>query len=451
MWLASMRRCPYCAEWIELDREKCPYCETTVPASSLERTAPFVDSSLEDLVGGLRREAESGPALRDDLGRFGGDLEVERDQRPRGERDREADPRQQQQIGRRSWQADLIEQAQDGGLRPEIQPEGSRESEIGSEQPPDRRSWEPEPDEDQPGAERPDDRQSVQQAAEQPPTRRSWEAGPEPAQPAAPKPKERRLGPFRLGRTEPKPEPERAGPEPLFVPTSGLEETGSPMRVEALEDRSSFAALPPGRRRETSSFPPADRQALLTEQGAGPSGRVSQLAGGLGRTLIALFVIGALGGGGYLLLRGPGAPLLAQLLATEVPATPTASPAPTNTLSRAPTLPPESTELAATSGADVATLTAGPEGCVLWDQVTLANEGEQLCVYGEIRRWFAVEEVPFVAIFSEEVGTFAIVDRTGVHPVGPGDCVMGRGVVEVMRGTRPNIDVQGELLSCPPS
>ncbi len=54
-----------------------------------------------------------------------------------------------------------------------------------------------------------------------------------------------------------------------------------------------------------------------------------------------------------------------------------------------------------------------------------------------------------MAVFSEESGTFAIIDRTTTHPVGPGDCILARGTVEIMQATRPNIDAQGVLETCP--
>jgi hypothetical protein len=88
--------------------------------------------------------------------------------------------------------------------------------------------------------------------------------------------------------------------------------------------------------------------------------------------------------------------------------------------------------------------------CVQWDEVTVENAGSRMCVFGEIRRWFAVADIPFVAIFSEEMGTFAFVDRTTVHSqVRPGMCIIGTGVIEVMSGTRPNIDLKGDLQFCP--
>ncbi|HEX9674975.1 MAG TPA: zinc ribbon domain-containing protein [Anaerolineales bacterium] len=391
LWLTAMRRCPYCAEWIDLEVSKCNHCQKVL-GTGPERTAPFVESSLDDLVGDLRREA--GPGPRDDLGRGGSSWEAEPEPASRG------------LLGR--------------GREPQPEPVPARDQGRGR-----KREPEPVPARD------------LGRAG------RSWEADLEQQTAASAQPQARKLGPFRRRPREPKPEPQYQRPEPLFVGTSGIEEVRPPAPDE---DPSSFAALPIGRRRETSSFPQADREALISEEGA-PSGRGRRMLAALARTLIGLVLLGSAGFGGFYLLRGPGAPLLAQLLATATPPAPTDSPAPTNTLSRAPTLPPVagSTPIAA----DLTT-TPGGQGCLSWEEVTLADEGKQLCVFGVIRRWFAVDEVPFVAIFSEDVGTFALVDRTGVHPVGPGDCVQGTGVVEVMRGTRPNIDVQGNLQPCTP-
>jgi len=391
LWLTSMRRCPYCAEWIDLELAQCPHCRKVLHAGSPERTAPFVESSLDELVGDLRRQ--SGPGPRDDLGRSGSSWEAEPEPAPKG------------LLGRRREPQPEPAPARDGGRvgrgrEPKPEPVVARDQ---------GRSWEV-------------DLEQQQTAASEPP-------------------KARKLGPFRLRPREPKPETQYERPEPLFVGSSGVEEV-RPIAPD--EDASSFTALPVGRRRETSSFPQADREALISDEGA-PRGRGRRLLTALARTLIGLVLLGSAGFGGFYLLRGPGAPLLAQLLATATPPAPTASPAPTNTLSRAPTLPPVagSTPIAA----DLTT-TPGVQGCLSWEQVTLADEGKELCVFGVIRRWFAVDEVPFVAIFSEDVGTFALVDRTGTHSVGPGDCVQGTGVVEVMRGTRPNIDVQGNLQPC---
>jgi hypothetical protein len=102
----------------------------------------------------------------------------------------------------------------------------------------------------------------------------------------------------------------------------------------------------------------------------------------------------------------------------------------------APTLPP-------LGGTDES------EACVSWEEVTSEMQGETLCVEGVIRRWFSIPDMPFVAIFTEDLGTFAIVDRLGTHPeVRPGSCLRVTGPVEVMRGPRPFIDIQGEVEFC---
>lgn len=163
--------------------------------------------------------------------------------------------------------------------------------------------------------------------------------------------------------------------------------------------------------------------------------------------LQGLIVIGLIGGAAYGLFTLAGGPLGARLveaLATEVP-TETPIPGPTATLRPASILPP------ATPLAPGPTGTGGSstDGCLRWDLISLDDEGSELCAYGEIRRWFAASEVPFVAIFSEEGGTFVVVDRSTTHPVGPGDCIVARGTVEVMSRTRPDIDVNGTLELCP--
>ena len=410
LWLTDMRRCPYCAEWIDLEVTKCNHCQKVL-GTNPERTAPFVESSLDDLVGDLRREA--GPGPRDDLGRGGWEEEPESPSRRLLGRvwkpEPEPAPARDQGRGRKPEPEPAPAIDRGRGRKPEPEPVPARGQ---------ARSWEADLEQ-----------QTAEQTAKQ--------------TAAAEQPQARKLGPFRRRPREPKPEPELQyqRPEPLFLGTSGVEEVRPPAPDEG---PSSFTALPVGRRRETSSFPQADREALISEEGA-PRGRGRRLLAALARTLIGLVVLGSAGFGGFYLLRGPGAPLLAQLLATSTPPAPTASPAPTGTLSRAPTLPPVA---GSTPVATDLTTTPGGQGCLSWDEVTVADEGKQLCVFGVIRRWFAVDEVPFVAIFSEDVGTFALVDRTGVHSVGPGDCVQGTGVVEIMRGTRPNIDVQGDLQPC---
>ena len=102
-------------------------------------------------------------------------------------------------------------------------------------------------------------------------------------------------------------------------------------------------------------------------------------------------------------------------------------------------LPPEPTEVG----------TTGP--CMLWSEITPALEGQQVCAYGIIKRRFRVDdEIPYMAIFSEDEGTFAIVDRlTFYTQFRSGDCIQTEGEVELMRSIRPFIDAKKALSTCP--
>lgn len=129
-----------------------------------------------------------------------------------------------------------------------------------------------------------------------------------------------------------------------------------------------------------------------------------------------------------------------------------ARPAPTST--NVPTTAPSpiATQPASTPTSPAATKTsmAASGDCVPWDQVSLADARKTMCVYGVVKRWFAAGDLPFVAIFSEDPGTFALVDRGQAHSdVHPGECIRGEGEIEVMSGTRPYIDIKGTVLPCP--
>jgi hypothetical protein len=114
-----------------------------------------------------------------------------------------------------------------------------------------------------------------------------------------------------------------------------------------------------------------------------------------------------------------------------------------------PTLPPSPTSLQA-AAATAVTETPSQPACLLWDQITLENAGQTLCAYGQVKRWFVTGELPFVALFTEQPGTLYILDRLTSYPeVSAGTCIMATGVVEVMSGTRPFIDANGDLLTCP--
>lgn len=167
-----------------------------------------------------------------------------------------------------------------------------------------------------------------------------------------------------------------------------------------------------------------------------PLGRIVRVA-----VALVLLLAGA-GGAVALARRYQGGLELPQLaVAGSTPtATSTATAQPTDTPN------PESSEPTPTS-------TAGSQStgsCMRWDQVSLDDAGSDICVYGTVKRWFSTGELPFVAIFTEEPGTFAFVDRSGPHSdVRPGNCISGSGTVEIMSATRPYINLNGEVLPCP--
>jgi hypothetical protein len=99
----------------------------------------------------------------------------------------------------------------------------------------------------------------------------------------------------------------------------------------------------------------------------------------------------------------------------------------------------------------LATATGMPGDCVLWSDISPAMVGQEVCAYGTIKRRFRVDaEIPYMAIFSEEEGTFAIVDRlTFYTQFRPGDCIQAFGEIEIMRGVRPFIDAANNLALCP--
>jgi hypothetical protein len=91
------------------------------------------------------------------------------------------------------------------------------------------------------------------------------------------------------------------------------------------------------------------------------------------------------------------------------------------------------------------------QGCIRWDEITLDSAGETLCTYGVIKRWFQSGEIPYVAIFTEEMGTFEIIDYTRTYPeFKSGTCIMVEGEVEIMRNVRPFIDAEGTISACEP-
>ncbi len=171
-----------------------------------------------------------------------------------------------------------------------------------------------------------------------------------------------------------------------------------------------------------------------------PSAGEPSRGGSSSTILLVLFLLVLVTVGLFFVLRS-GLPSLPALIPAAPPPT-TTQPLPTAAV--LPTSPPE------TPGAQGTPGQALGGSCLRWEEVTLAAAGQTLCVYGDLKRWFAAEEIPFVALFSEVRGSFAIVDRTGIHyEAQPGSCITATGEVEVMGGTRPFIDADGELLTCP--
>ena len=158
----------------------------------------------------------------------------------------------------------------------------------------------------------------------------------------------------------------------------------------------------------------------------------------LGRGLLSIILVALIGIIVIAFAVGPGKDLFQPKTPTAVPQTPNILPAETPFV--AATLPPKPSEEGTPSEIPSTPIDAN---CLKWNKVTVEDAGRELCVYGVVRRWFAVEDIPFVAIFTEDLGTFAFVDHTAKHSeIESGMCIMGTGEIEVMRGVRPYIDVE---------
>ena len=146
-----------------------------------------------------------------------------------------------------------------------------------------------------------------------------------------------------------------------------------------------------------------------------------------------------------ILAMGPGRDLFLEMTASTPTLTGTPPPIITVTVGPTSSAVPEPTDTPEPSP-----VPTSASGCVSWEQVTLEDEGEVMCVYGVIRRWFASGDIPFVAIFSEDLGTFSFVDYNQTFPQAkPGTCIVAEGSIEVMRGVRPYIDLKGIIEICP--
>jgi hypothetical protein len=164
------------------------------------------------------------------------------------------------------------------------------------------------------------------------------------------------------------------------------------------------------------------------------------------RYLLLLIILGGSVAGIAYLMRGPARPLISNILTPAPTETATQTPEPTATLLAA-TLPPLEGE--SSPSPDSTSVATSPNECLHWDAITVQDEGSELCVYGEIRRWFSAENIPFFAIFSEETGTFAFVDYNRTYSdIKPGVCIQDTGYIEVSPGGRPFLDLRGEFKYC---
>jgi hypothetical protein len=259
-----------------------------------------------------------------------------------------------------------------------------------------------------------------------------------------------RVGILETQKAPPAEEPEPTEPEPIAEPPPAEETVRiSPfsrsardiddirtVRSGILEDRIGVGG--PGGM-QTSEFEKGRLKVALTETLPNLVRRVLPVIIGLGFVIIVV-----------VLAMGPGQRFLAQM----VTATPEETIEVVPTVTTVPDDTPSPIPIAATATRQP-TLTSTPTtGCVTWDQVTLEDEGKVLCVYGEVKRWFKQKselgDIPFVAIFSEDPGTFAFIDYNRTYSsVRPGVCIMAEGEIEEMRGTRPFIDLDGEVEFCP--
>ncbi|MCH8095315.1 MAG: zinc ribbon domain-containing protein [Chloroflexi bacterium] len=413
LWLASMRKCPYCAEWIENDLERCKYCDRTL---SEQHAAPFVETSStpDDLTQALRLNL-----LDDDSDEAAAISAAAQEFVTEGPGASFA-----------SFEAGLVDE------RPEESPADIESEPLSSSDPP-----------SDPGGSLYDKPQS--------------DAGSSLYD-------ESQLDLRRLPDDEPQSDLRRSlydespGDETIEEPSTHYEQGDEALEYDeppaSVGDSSIWMAgadpdVPVGTGPLAGERDPIARSVTgvdgvsdLRAEASGPKGKIRRTAGKMARTVVIIGVLGAAIWGLVRLAQGPAGAFVSELLATDVP-TLTPIPQPTSTRRPAPTLPPL-TEESAIGPSPVQT--PSPENeCVSWDTVALEDEGAELCVFGVLKRWFAGGEIAFVAIFSEEAGTFAMIDRTTTHPVGPGDCILARGTVEIMQATRPNIDVQGTLEACP--
>ncbi len=479
--LSSMRKCPYCAEWVTLDSERCQYCNRTLLAAGAVHAAPFVEtsSSADDLAQALRQslledDSEEAAAIAAAAAEFiaadpgapiaGVDDEAAEEpvaafsdlgiayDAPQSELRRslyddpqdeaapseEATPAEPQSDLRRSLYDEPLEGSLYEGLSEEVETPLSEEpqSELRQslyDEPLEGAQYDTPAEGEHYDESQPDLRSSLydepldDEIVEKPST--YYEQGNDDTEYVEP--------PAAVG--------EGSGSSIWMAGAEADDDRGTgPLTAESGEIGRSVAGT--------------EGVSELRADVSGPPGRIRRGAGKVAKAAIILAVIGAAAAGLFVALfgedgwgvfelsKGPLGAIISDALATEIP-TETPIPEPTSTRRPAPALPTEIKD-----SAILATEVGGPSsepGCVSWEAITVEDEGSEACVYGVIKRWWKGEDIPFISIFSEEEGTFSIIDRISGHPVGPGSCIMARGTVEIMGGVRPNIDAQGVIEDCP--
>ena len=136
---------------------------------------------------------------------------------------------------------------------------------------------------------------------------------------------------------------------------------------------------------------------------------------------------------------------LSVLMALAMQACVPAAPAVTPTIESTPTP-------AATRTPRPTSTPAGPADCLQWEDVNGNQDGEEVCVFGDVLFGFSVEDgngdiVYWVLRFAEDPATFYLVQNTLPFEFESGDCISVTGQFEVDDNGTPFIE-NGEMRRC---